>query len=60
MGEEGKCHLSLANRNYLHEVFHMEASRIFLFSYFKPIDSFFSKGKGVDTFYSKGKRIDDA
>ena len=49
MGEEVELHLSLADRNHLHEGFRMEAYRIFLFSHFKFVDAFCIEGKDTDT-----------
>ena len=57
MGEESGCHLSLANRKYLHEGFCMESSRIFLFSSFKSIDAFCSKRKGSYAFFIKKRKV---
>ena len=55
MGEEVEFHISLADRNHLHKGFCMEASRIFLFSSFKSIDAFCSKGKASTLSAQKGK-----
>ena len=54
-GEEVEFQISVTNRNFLHEIFHMEASQNFLFSLFKSVDASCKEGKGTDAFCEQGK-----
>ena len=55
MGEEVELHLSLDDRNHLHQGFHMEAYRNFIFSHFSSVGTFYIEGKGVDASCEIGK-----
>ena len=57
MGEEVKCHLSLFDRNHIHEGFRMEASQNFIFSHFSSIGVFCTEGRGADAPCELGKGI---
>ena len=50
-GEDVKIQLSLADRNFLHERFCMEAFQNFIFSLFKYVDASYWEGKGIGASY---------
>ena len=57
MGEEVEFQVSLTDRKFLHERFHLEASRNFLFSLLNSVSASCKEGKGPDAFFEQGKGV---
>ena len=55
MGEEVECHLSLTNKNFIHERFHLEYSRNFLFSLLSMLELLAERVKAPTLFVNKVK-----